>query len=151
MLIICAVWLTNGADTYYRNRPYYDYYNPRWTNENRWIRIPQPRRTETSDSSRHFGPDALTAISETLGAINTVGRYIINMTRGGEDPNLPEDVPGAIYTISKNVLGRNVTDTISPLVSPLVRESLPNIIPSTTTETTESYSRTCTTPEGASG
>lgn len=78
------------------------------------------------------------------------------MTRGVGNNNeqLPEDVPGAIYTISKNVLGRNVTDTIAPLV----REALPGVIqdkspvvsqPSVSVDGDES--RTCTTPDGSIG
>ncbi|KAK5639360.1 hypothetical protein RI129_011852 [Pyrocoelia pectoralis] len=152
--------LVNGSNNFYRNRPSYKYFEFDEPNERRWIRIPQPRSTniETEDveSGRHFRPETLSAISETLGAINTVGRYIINMTRGGEDSDLPEDVPSAIYTISKNVLGRNVTDTIkplvSPLVSPLVRETYSTTYQKPqTTEESENYPRSCTTPDGANG
>lgn len=51
-------------------------------------------------------PDPLLAISETLGALNTVGSYIVNMTRGVENSNYPpKELPSAIYTISKNILG----------------------------------------------
>ncbi|KAJ1521036.1 hypothetical protein ONE63_002747 [Megalurothrips usitatus] len=113
-----------------------------------------PRASPREPAGRDlFGPDrrqTLAAISETLGAINTVGRYIVNYTRGDgggsgggggggvgltttllgtptvlsdgtehEDQRRPgrsDDLPSAIYTISKNVLGRNVTDQIAPLV-----------------------------------
>lgn len=62
-------------------------------------------------------PDPLVTITETLGALNTVGSYIVNMTRGVENSNYPpKELPSAIYTISKNILGRNVTDSIAPLV-----------------------------------
>ncbi|XP_029166037.1 proclotting enzyme-like [Nylanderia fulva] len=61
--------------------------------------------------------DPLVTISETLGALNTVGNYIVNMTRGVEISNYPpKELPSALYTISKNILGRNVTDSIAPLV-----------------------------------
>lgn len=75
------------------------------------------------------------------------------MTRGVDtDTTLSEEVPSAIYTISKNVLGRNVTDTIAPFV----REALPNVIqqPQATLKTTtevSTNSRTCTTPNGLTG
>lgn len=61
--------------------------------------------------------DPLTTITETLGALNTVGSYIVNMTRGvdSSDPSKAL-LPSALYTISKNILGRNVTDSIAPLV-----------------------------------
>ncbi|XP_011151335.1 proclotting enzyme isoform X1 [Harpegnathos saltator] len=61
--------------------------------------------------------DPLVTISETLGALNTVGNYIVNMTRGVEISDYPpKELPSALYTISKNILGRNVTDSIAPLV-----------------------------------
>lgn len=50
--------------------------------------------------------DPLITISETLGALNTVGNYIVNMTRGVEISNYPpKELPSALYTISKNILG----------------------------------------------
>lgn len=63
-------------------------------------------------------------ISETLGALNTFGRYIVNMTRGQEStlpaPTEPENkdqsIPNAILTITKNVLGENAEKTIEPLI-----------------------------------
>lgn len=52
-------------------------------------------------------PDPLVTITETLGALNTVGSYIVNMTRGVENSNYPpKELPSAIYTISKNILGK---------------------------------------------
>lgn len=134
------------------------YYQP----ETRWVRI-QPvqadRRTRRNPSppeeSRHFKPDTISTITETLGAINTVGRYLVNMTRGGGEGynKISEEVPSAIYTITKNVLGRNVTDTIAPLV----REALPIIQDSPSDEENDDEDddddspRSCTTPDGAAG
>lgn len=55
-----------------------------------------------------------------LGALNTVGRYIVNMTRGQEasitNNNPSENVPDAILTLTKNVLGQNVTKSIEPMI-----------------------------------
>lgn len=52
-------------------------------------------------------PDPLVTITETLGALNTVGSYIVNMTRGMENSSYPpKELPSAIYTISKNILGK---------------------------------------------
>lgn len=61
-------------------------------------------------------------ISETLGALNTVGRLIVNMTRGQEvslmqqTDGKADNIPEAILTLTKNVLGQNVTKTIEPLI-----------------------------------
>lgn len=56
------------------------------------------------------------------GALNTVGRYIVNMTRGQEtsitNHNPSENVPNAILTLTKNVLGQNVTKT---MVEPVIK------------------------------
>ncbi|KAK9889118.1 hypothetical protein WA026_004389 [Henosepilachna vigintioctopunctata] len=141
---------------------YRQYYHP-WNNEyyrNPWSRAPQQRhvilrRHETPqavESTRHFSPDTLHKITETLGAINTVGRYIVNMTIGEDDVKLSNEVPSAIYTISKNVLGRNVTDTIAPLV----REALPNVIETKDDEIKDKDDdndkpSSCTTPGGLPG
>lgn len=56
-----------------------------------------------------------------------------------------EDIPAAIYTISKNVLGPNVTDTIAPIVRqfPLV-----NLNPN---KVVVDSARLCTTPDGNQG
>ncbi|XP_066152855.1 proclotting enzyme isoform X2 [Euwallacea fornicatus] len=117
------------------------------------------------ETQRHFNPETIFKITETLGALNTVGRYLVNMTRSGEGAKVTQDVPNALYTISKNVLGRNVTDTIAPLV----REALP--LPAGEQhkigekvddkidddgdddgdDDDELGSKTCTTPEGLSG
>lgn len=56
------------------------------------------------------------------GALNTVGRYIVNMTRGQEtsitNHNPSENVPNAILTLTKNVLGQNVTKN---MVEPVIK------------------------------
>lgn len=71
-------------------------------------------RLEKTSLSRRDGPDPLIAISETLGALNTVGNYIVNMTRGVENSDYsPKELPSAIYTISKNILGTNLASSFS--------------------------------------
>lgn len=49
-----------------------------------------------------------------------MGRFLVNMTRGQEPTiqnNNPSDsVPDALLTLSKTVLGQNVTKTIEPLI-----------------------------------
>ena len=117
-------------------------------------------KTDNTDpeEGRHlFGPDShqtLAAISETLGAINTVGRYLVNITRGGDtdgDKADTENLSGAIYTISKNVLGPNVTETIAPLV----RGALPPLVTlqpgKVTTVDNVAAARPCRTPDGLTG
>lgn len=103
----------------------------------------------------------ISQISETLGALNIVGKYLVNVTRNrpsSQPVGLPHDVPGAIYTISKNVLGRNVTD--------FIREALPSIAPTIPAPITASTSNAlgiangirndepsnnCLTPDGKVG
>lgn len=93
------------------------------------------------------------------------------MTKTGEPNNLSPEVPSALYTISKNVLGRNVTDTLAPFV----REALP-VLNDNSADFTNNYisaenqivnkvqeidkigqndddedPRTCTTPDGVKG
>lgn len=107
------------------------------------------------NDGRLLSDSAFTKISETLGAINTVGHYLVGMVNENErnesDPNL-QQLPQAIYTISKNVLGRNVTDKIAPIV----KKALPKVLPdapitkiATGGETDDAKS--CTTPEGEDG
>lgn len=55
-----------------------------------------------------------------------------------------EEIPQAIYTISKNVLGRNVTDKIAPIVRPLVSGKV-------TSSDQAGGGKTCTTPDGTDG
>ncbi|BET02075.1 Tryp_SPc [Nesidiocoris tenuis] len=109
---------------------------------------PPPAPPPDDGEGRHISRDTLKTITETLGAINTVGRYLVNYTRS--EPTvapLPErtgdqDLPGAIYTISKNVLGRNMTDTIAPLVRglPIGKVTKPG-----------GGGNSCQTPQGAQG
>lgn len=108
------------------------------------------------NDGRLLSESAFTKISETLGAINTVGHYLVDMVNderetGEEDPNLKQ-LPEAFYTISKNVLGRNVTDKIAPYV----RKALPKVLPDAPiTKIATAHDRndvkSCTTPEGEEG
>lgn len=102
--------------------------------------------------------DPLVTFSETLGALNTVGNYIVNMTRGVESSdNPPKELPSALYTISKNILGRNVTDSIAPLVSSirLGGSTTTHLEPSSNEELVNKDSSSnpseCTTAEGGAG
>uniref|UniRef100_A0A8D8M0Q2 Proclotting enzyme n=1 Tax=Cacopsylla melanoneura TaxID=428564 RepID=A0A8D8M0Q2_9HEMI len=109
-------------------------------------------QTSQQDEARHFSPHAIATISETLGAINTVGKYLVNYTRSVNsdradrtmEVKAKEEIPQAIYTISKNVLGRNVTDTIAPIVRPLVSGKV-------TLSDQTGGGKTCTTPDGTDG
>ncbi|KAK6621976.1 hypothetical protein RUM44_001783 [Polyplax serrata] len=117
-------------------------------------RIPTDEVTVDGESGRHFSPESIQKFTETLGAINTVGRYIVNMTRSyntdtankqkKETPT--EDVPAAIYTISKNVLGPNVTDTIAPIV-----RQFPLVSNLQTGKVVADNGRSCTTPNQKQG
>ncbi|XP_026332282.1 proclotting enzyme-like isoform X2 [Hyposmocoma kahamanoa] len=114
--------------------------------------------SQTRDSpndGRLLSDSAFSKISETLGAINTVGHYLVGMVNEDEqnvsDPNL-QQLPQAIYTISKNVLGRNVTDKIAPIV----KQALPKVLPDApitkiATAGEKPNSKACTTPEGEEG
>lgn len=44
------------------------------------------RHLDTLQEGRHLSPETIKTISETLGAINTVGKYLVNYTRGADDP-----------------------------------------------------------------
>ncbi|KOB74921.1 putative trypsin-like serine protease, partial [Operophtera brumata] len=108
------------------------------------------------NDGRLLSESAFTKISETLGAINTVGHYLVDMVNDEHenddaDPNL-EQLPHAFYTISKNVLGRNVTDKIAPFV----RKALPKVLPDApitkiATANDRNDVKFCTTPEGQEG
>lgn len=108
------------------------------------------------NDGRLLSESAFTRISETLGAINTVGHYLIDMVnendRNESDPNLKQ-LPQALYTISKNFLGRNVTDKIAPIV----KKALPKVLPDApitriaTADLSHSDAKSCTTPEGEQG
>ncbi|KAL0868211.1 hypothetical protein ABMA27_007747 [Loxostege sticticalis] len=110
---------------------------------------------DTPNDGRLLSESAFTRISETLGAINTVGHYLVDMVNENErdetDPNLKQ-LPQALYTISKNVLGRNVTDKIAPIV----KKALPRVLPDApitkiATAGENDNTRSCTTPEGEEG
>ncbi|RVE52580.1 hypothetical protein evm_002699 [Chilo suppressalis] len=110
----------------------------------------------TQNDGRLLSDSAFTRISETLGAINTVGHYLVDMVNENErdetDPNLKQ-LPQALYTISKNVLGRNVTDKIAPIV----KKALPRVLPDApitkiaTAGVPENDVKSCATPEGEEG
>lgn len=117
------------------------------------------RRRQNDDHARLLSQSAFSRISETLGALNTVGSFLVNITRGANgdqhhrgDMNLisssmlspavattklpsqsavlselldsevamssttQQSVPDAILTLTKNVLGQNMTKTIEPLI-----------------------------------
>ncbi|KAJ8711966.1 hypothetical protein PYW08_008920 [Mythimna loreyi] len=107
---------------------------------------------------RLLSDSAFNRISETLGAINTVGHYLVDIVndsheRNETDPNL-QQLPQALYTISKNVLGRNVTDKIAPIV----KKALPKVLPdapitkiTTADRIDEDDAKFCRTPEGEEG
>lgn len=121
---------------------------------------------EEDNQGRLLSPSAFSRISETLGALNTVGNFLVNFTRGGDNShyhqmhgqhqnghridhldaesmdvdgephmqlisssslsspssalspsgNGDSSVPDAILTLTKNVLGQNMTKTIAPLI-----------------------------------
>lgn len=52
-----------------------------------------------TEEARYLSPQAFAKISETLGAINTVGRYLVNYTRGTTDDRLdsPQNYPVSKY------------------------------------------------------
>ncbi|XP_034187635.1 clotting factor B [Osmia lignaria lignaria] len=111
-----------------------------------YVRLAKVEQSEAS-------ADPLIAISETLGALNTVGSYIVNMTRGVENSNYPpKELPSALYTISKNILGRNVTDSIAPLVRgvTLPLRATP-VTPSVEISDREKEPSGCTTADGTPG
>jgi len=57
-----------------------------------------------SEEARYLSPQAIAKISETLGAINTVGRYLVNYTRGTTDDRLdsPQNYPVSKYIFIEN-------------------------------------------------
>ncbi|XP_055689168.1 proclotting enzyme isoform X1 [Lutzomyia longipalpis] len=100
---------------YYRipNMPVQSYQDP--------TKVTRIRRQDTQE--RGLSPVAFSRISETLGALNTVGQYLVNMTRGESAPIIhtsgsssTDNVPSAILTLTSNVLGKNITNTIEPLI-----------------------------------
>lgn len=73
-----------------------------------------------STEGQHRSLSAFQKISETLTALNTVGRLLVNMTRGQSmelsDDSQKTNVSDAILTLSKRVLGQGATKTIEPLI-----------------------------------
>ena len=49
-------------------------------------RLSRLNKFNDDESSRGLSPEAIAKISETLGAINTVGRYLVNYTKGAASP-----------------------------------------------------------------
>ncbi|XP_043462254.1 proclotting enzyme-like [Leptopilina heterotoma] len=163
---LCIIWnLLNGALSYTDEVAIYSNYpgghgsqNPvrRWTESDAFLgggprggaiyrRDIQVRPYAQLVRVTEERSDPLTRITETLGALNTVGSYIVNMTRGGDSAANPsKELPSALYTISKNILGKNVTDSIAPIVRgvtlPLrpVQLTLKPLTTTTTTTTTTS-------------
>uniref|UniRef100_A0A182VYU4 Peptidase S1 domain-containing protein n=1 Tax=Anopheles minimus TaxID=112268 RepID=A0A182VYU4_9DIPT len=85
--------------------------------------LPVPIVETSTTRARLLSDAAFNKLSETLGALNTVGRYIVNITKGQEasaitqmDPGTKETVPEALLTLTKTVLGQNITKTIEPLI-----------------------------------
>lgn len=111
--------------------------------------------TRASNDGRLLSDSAFTKISETLGAINTVGHYLVDMVSDNdsrEEAQNLKKLPNALYTISKNVLGPNVTNKIAPIV----KKALPKVLPDApitriTTELDRNDEKFCTTPEGEEG
>ncbi|XP_059611890.1 proclotting enzyme [Phlebotomus argentipes] len=124
-----------------------------------------------SQEDRGLSPSAFSRISETLGALNTVGQYLVNVTRGESAPIIHssgssgDTVPGAILTLTSKVLGRNLTNTIEPLIKRMgnlgqnnstetkkTKKAAPKIIPepSVDVQAKESEHR-CKTPDGHQG
>ncbi|XP_012545524.2 proclotting enzyme isoform X1 [Bombyx mori] len=111
--------------------------------------------TNVPNDGRLLSESAFTKISETLGAINTVGHYLVDMVSdndSNEEENNLKQLPQAIYTISKNVLGPNVTEKIAPIV----KKALPKVLPDApitkiTTAEDKNDPKFCTTPEGEEG
>lgn len=145
----------------------------RYLGDDEFFPLPNVRRRRQHDEqSRMLSQSAFSRISETLGALNTVGSFLVNITRGANgdhrgdmqlissssmnsrpssaslvyDPSEVEvstqSVPDAILTLTKNMLGQNVTRKIEPLIkrvhTPTVfhKEPVPLIsAPSTTAVT----------------
>ncbi|XP_076262285.1 proclotting enzyme [Rhynchophorus ferrugineus] len=172
LLIICFLFPLSDE---FNPGHYYSYPQQQWYSEPvpqspSWIKVNRPRSVapeeyhqlrrsnDDVETGRHFRPETIFKITETLGALNTVGRYLVNMTRSGDGVKVSQEVPNALYTISKNVLGRNVTDTIAPFV----REALPlpeagdptrldEKVDTKEEDDDDDDSKTCTTPEGTQG
>lgn len=83
--------------------------------------------------------------SDSLGALNKMGSYLVNMNRetdsSANDP--AKELPSALYAISKQLLGKNVTEQIPPPVQMMQIHTISPPSPSTTT--TEPTTTTTTT------
>ncbi|XP_050679532.1 proclotting enzyme-like isoform X2 [Leptidea sinapis] len=138
------------------DRQYTPYDNPQYYDSRSSVDLIHTETRDTANDGRLLSDSAFNRISETLGAINTVGHYLVDMVndndRSEADPNL-QQLPQALYTISKNVLGRNVTDKIAPIV----KKALPKVLPDAPItkiangNQNENDARSCTTPEGEDG
>ncbi|XP_013147371.1 PREDICTED: proclotting enzyme-like isoform X1 [Papilio polytes] len=153
----------NQQLTYYNNQPYNQIPNqipqtyPHYDTRSSVDLIHSETRDGIPNDGRLLSDSAFTRISETLGAINTVGHYLVDIVNENErnesNPNL-QQLPQALYTLSKNVLGRNVTDKIAPIV----KKALPKVLPdapitkiATGDVNQENDAKYCTTPEGEAG
>lgn len=101
-----------------------------------------------------WAPD-FNKISQTLGALNTVGRYIVNITKGQEpsavnsvNKDTKENIPAAILTLTSSVWGPNVTKSIEPLIKRVggSEVELSPEIPTTSTTTTTTTTTTVEPP-----
>lgn len=142
------------------------------------------RRHHDDEQARLLSQSAFSRISETLGALNTVGSFLVNITRGangdhrgdmqlisssalgGNKPQTSvnnqlffepvetttaQSVPDALLTLTKNVLGHNMTKTIEPLIkrvhTPTVTHKEPvTSASSARTTTTASATKTTSLP-----
>ncbi|XP_018403554.1 PREDICTED: proclotting enzyme-like [Cyphomyrmex costatus] len=185
---LCIIWSLFASSisyteevVHYRTYPYgykNSYVSPRRGWQHYWNTPSGPSRSDKMYARRDTQSpytqlrkvehsDPLATISETLGALNTVGNYIVNMTRGVEISNYPpKELPSALYTISKNILGRNVTDSIAPLVRGVALPLTQTITSSTQAPSVQQQQQpveelenrdkestliSCTTAEGESG
>ncbi|XP_045504262.1 clotting factor B-like isoform X1 [Colias croceus] len=163
---------SSDSTQYYQNNPYSQaYYHerqfmsqvpnnqqyPQYYDGRSSVDLIHSESIQNPNDGRLLSDSAFTRISETLGAINTVGHYLVdvvndNNDRTETDSNL-QQLPQALYTISKNVLGRNVTDKIAPIV----KKALPRVLPDApitkiaTANYNENDAKSCTTPEGEDG
>lgn len=95
---------------------------------------------QEEDGNRLLSPSAFSKISQTLGALNTVGNFLVNMTRGGALSNKPQpnrgdmqlistsaassslpsfspsQLSGTTASVTLDVHGLNATESIEPLI-----------------------------------
>ncbi|XP_058824735.1 uncharacterized protein LOC131685201 isoform X1 [Topomyia yanbarensis] len=103
----------------------------------------EPEEETSTDGGRIWSPEVFNKISDTLGALNTVGRYIVNITKGQEpaqanaiNKDSKENIPNALLTLTKTVLGPNVTKTFEPLIKRVGGPEVEPTVSSTTTIST---------------